>query len=185
MNVDNIQNMVEKDGIIFLSYGGFLTQTLIAGMTEALEKEAEYHDLNMGVANSIFTIFIELSQNVMSYSKNKNIDTEEIKAEGLIVVSKDEVGNYYIHCQNIITLEDKNKIEPKLEELLTLNKDEIKNRYRELRRNGKDVHDRGAGIGFYEIAKRSDEIKYEFKEINKNRCYFHFISRVNINREVK
>lgn len=183
MNVDNIQNMVEKDGIIFLSYGGFLTQTLIAGMTEALEKEAEYHDLNMGVSNNIFTIFIELSQNVMNYSKSKNINCKEVKAEGLIVVGKDEPGNYYIHSQNIVAIEDKNKIEPKLKDIMTLSREEIKKKYRELRRSGKDTHGKGGGIGFYEIAKRSDEIKYEFKKINEDKYYFHFISRININKE--
>lgn len=183
MNVDNIQDLVEKDGIIFLSYGGFLTQTLIAGMTEALEKEAEYHDLNIGVSSNIFTIFIELSQNVMNYSKSKNMDCKEVKSEGLIVVGKDEEGNYFIHSQNIIALEDKDKIEPKLEEILTMSRDEVKKKYRELRRSGRDTHGKGGGIGFYEIAKRSTEIKYEFKKINEGKYYFHFISRVNINKE--
>ena len=182
MNVDHIQNMVEKDGIIFLSYGGFLTQTLISGMTEALEKEAEYHDLGMGVSSNIFTIFIELSQNVMNYSKNKSKDCKEVKSEGLIVVGKDDDGNYYIHSQNIIALEDKNKMEPRLIDITSLSRDEIKKKYRELRRSGKDKHGRGGGIGFYEIAKRSSEVKYEFKEINEDKFYFHFISRVNINK---
>ena len=36
MNIHSIQKIVEKDGIVFLTYGGFLSQTLIAGMTEAL-----------------------------------------------------------------------------------------------------------------------------------------------------
>lgn len=183
MNVDNIQNMVEKDGIIFLSYGGFLTQTLIAGMTEALEKEAEYNDLNMGVANNIFTIFIELSQNVMNYSKSTRSDCKEVKSEGLIVVGKDDDLNYYIHSQNSIASEDKDKIEPKLQEILTMTKDEIKKRYRELRRSGHASHGKGGGIGFYEIAKRSDEVKFEFKKINEDKYYFHFMSRININRE--
>lgn len=183
MNVDNIQNMVDEDGIIFLSYGGFLTQTLIAGMTEALEKEADHHDLGMGVSSNIFTIFIELSQNVMNYSKSKAIDSNEVKSQGLIVVGKDEEGNYYIHSQNIVGIEDKEKMEPRLIDVTTLNRDEIKKKYRELRRSGKDSHGKGGGIGFYEIAKRSSEVKYEFKEINKNKYYFHFISRVNINKD--
>lgn len=183
MNVDNIQNMVEEDGIIFLSYGGFLTQTLIAGMTEALEKEAEYNDLNMGISSNIFTIFIELSQNVMNYSTHRNSDSKEVKSEGLIVVGKDDSGNYYIHSQNIVGQEDKDKIEPKLQELLGMERDDIKTRYRELRRSGKDSHGKGGGIGFYEIAKRSDEIQFEFKKVNEDKYYFHFISRVNINKE--
>lgn len=183
MNVDNIQNMVEEDGIIFLSYGGFLTQTLISGMTEALEKEAEYNELNMGVSTNIFTIFIELSQNVMNYSKNRHENCTEVKSEGLIVVGKDKEANYYIHSQNIIGQEDKDKIEPKLDELLNMNHDEIKKRYRELRRSGRDKHGKGGGIGFYEVAKRSDEIKFEFKPINEDKYYFHFISKINTKKD--
>ena len=183
MNVNNIQNMVDENGIIFLSYGGFLTQTLISGMTEALEKEAEYNDLNMGVSTNIFTIFIELSQNVMNYSKNRQANCSEVKSEGLIVVGKDKEGMYYIHSQNVIGKEDKERIEPKLTELLTMQHDEIKKRYRELRRSGKDTHGKGGGIGFYEIAKRSDEIKFEFKPINEDKYYFHFISKINTKKD--
>ena len=120
MNLDNIQNIVEQDGIIFLTYGGFLSQTLISGMTEALEKEAEHYKLNMGVSSNIYTIFIELSQNVMNYSKNKEKNSNEVKSEGLIVVGKDSDMNYYIHSQNIIAKSDKDKIEPKLEEIMLL-----------------------------------------------------------------
>jgi len=178
MDINNIQNIVEEDGIIFLSYGGFLTQTLISGMTEALEKETEKHELNMGIANNIFTIFIELSQNVMNYSKSKNKDCKKVLSEGLIVVGKDNDMNYYIHSQNVIAKADKDKIEPKLDEILTLSRDEIKQKYRELRKSGRDKHGKGGGIGFYEIAKRSDEIEYNFKEINEDKFYFHFVSKI-------
>lgn len=183
MNINNIQSMVEDDGIIFLSYGGFLSQTLISGMTEALEQEAEYHDLNMGIANNIFTVFIELSQNIMNYAKHKASDSKGTKSEGLIVVGKDTDGNYYIHSQNVIDVKDKEKIEPKLAELVTMTIDEIKKRYRELRRSGRDSHGKGGGIGFYEIAKRCNEMKYEFKELNENKYYFHLTARINITKE--
>jgi len=182
MNVDSIQNLVQKDGIIFLTYGGFLTQTLITGMTEALEKEAESNDLNMGIANNIFTIFIELSQNMMNYSKTKQAGCKDVNSEGLVLVGKDEK-SYFIHSQNIIDKADKEKIEPKLIEISTLSREEIKKKYRESRRSGKDTHGKGGGIGFYEISKRSDTIEYEFKKINDDKYHFHFISIVNINKE--
>ncbi len=182
MNVDNIQNIVEQDGIIFLSYGGFLTQTLIAGMTEALEKETTYHNLNMSISNNIFTIFIELSQNIMNYSKSKNKNCDVLKSEGLIVVGKD-TEHYYIHSQNAVDIRDKDKIEPKLCELLTMSRDDIKKTYRELRRSSKNTHEKGGGIGFYEIAKRSDEVKFEFKELHEDKYYFHFISKIKINKD--
>lgn len=184
MHINTLQSIVEKNGIIFLTYGGFLTQSLIVGMTEALEKEAKYDNLNMGIANSIFTIFIELAQNVMNYSKSKDINTQARRSEGFIVVSKDKMNNYSIHCQNIITKNDMLKINLKLKEISKLNKNELKKKYRELRSSGKNTHEKGGGIGFYEIAKRSNNIKFEFEEITKDRYYFHFVSYVKIKKEL-
>ena len=182
MNISEIQNIVDQDGIVFLSYGGFLSQALIAGMTEALEKETEYSDLSMGVSTNIFTIFIELSQNMMNYSKSINLYDNSNKSEGLIMVSKDD-NNYYIDSQNIISVTDKEKIEPKLIEIKNSSKDEIKKLYRESRKSGRDTHGKGGGIGFYEIAKRCDKIDYDFKQINEEKLYFHIKTTIHTNKE--
>jgi len=183
MNINEVQKMIDKDGIIFLSYGGFLSQALISGMTEALEKEAEYNEIRMGDSSNIFTIFIELSQNIMNYSKTANVDDTSFRPQGLILVSKSIDGNYHIHSQNIVSLQDKEKIEPKLLEIQSLDRDGIKARYRELRKSGKDTHGKGGGIGFYEIAKRCDSIEYEFKRINEDKFYFHLKTTIIINKK--
>ena len=183
MNIHEVQKLVESDGIIFLSYGGFLSQTLISGMTEALEKEAEHNGISMGVSNNIFTIFIELSQNMMNYSKNKYPHNRDIDPGGLIVVSKDKDMNYYIHSQNIVSVDDKIKMEPKLIDITTLTIDDIKKKYKELRRSGKDTHGKGGGLGFYEIAKKCDKVEYSFKEINDDKFYFHMKTQINTNKE--
>ncbi len=186
MDIGSIQNMIEKDGIVFLTYGGFLTQPLIASMTEALESEAQNKDLSAGISNNIFTIFIELSQNMMNYSKTADKNCRNISPEGLIIVSRDKENNYAIDSQNIISVDDKNKIEPKLIEIQSLDKDGIKQRYRELRRSGKNTHEKGGGIGFYEIAKRCDKIEYDMREINDDKYYFHIKTYImsNKNKEI-
>jgi hypothetical protein len=176
MDMKTIQKMVDNDGIVFLSYGGFLSQPLITGMTEALEKEVEYNDIKMSVANNIFIVFIELSQNMMNYSKSSQSD--EPRSRGLILVSKDKNNNYHIHSQNIVSKEDKEKIEPKLKEIKSMTKDELKKRYRELRKSGKNTHQKGGGIGFYEIAKKCDAIDYDFEPINEDKYYFHINSTI-------
>lgn len=181
MNIIKIQQLVDNDGIVFLSYGGYLSQTLISGMTEALELEAEEHGITMSVSNNLFTIFIELSQNIMNYSKA--VSSEKRKPQGLIVVSKDSDYNYYIHSQNIISLQDKEKIEPKLLEIQSLDKDGIKKRYRELRKSGQNTHGKGGGIGFYEIAKKCDAIEYDFTKINEGRYYFHIKTTTKIKKK--
>ena len=183
MDINNIQKIVEDDGIIFLSYGGYLSQVLISGMTEALEKEAEDNGLSMGSSSNIFTIFIELSQNMMNYSKSINEQESGIKPQGLILVAKDDDFNYYIHSQNIVSLADKEKIEPKLKEISNLDKEGLKKRYRELRKSGQNTHGKGGGIGFYEIAKKCDSIEYAFTSISENRYYFHIKTNILTTKE--
>ncbi len=184
MDISQIQKLVEDDGIVFIGYGGFLSQALISAMTEALEKEAEINDIGMGVSSSIFTVFIELSQNMMNYSKSILKDCRDIFPGGLIVVSRDSSGSsYYIHSQNIISIEDKEKIEPKLKEIKSLDRDGIKAKYKELRRSGKNTHGKGGGIGFYEIAKRCDSIEYDFKEINSDKLYFHIKTTIKLTKK--
>ena len=183
MNINEVKKMVDNDGIIFLSYGGYLSQTLIAGMTEALEKETEVNGINMTASNNIFTIFIELSQNIMNYSKTIKDDDTSTCSQGLILVSKDDSYNYHIHSQNILSLADKNKIEPKLLEIQSLDRDGIKKRYRELRRSGQHTHNKGGGIGFYEIAKKCNKIEYNFTKINEDRYEFHIKTTILTKKE--
>ena len=129
MDIKKIQNIVENEGVIFLTYGGFLSQTLISSMTESLEKEAEHNSLRIGIANDIFTIFIELAQNMMHYGKSLNEGKDPRRTEGLIVVGRDNDDNYYIHSQNIISKDDVTIMDPILSEIKSLNRDEIKKRY--------------------------------------------------------
>ncbi|MEA3290027.1 MAG: SiaB family protein kinase [Campylobacterota bacterium] len=185
MNINKIQEFVEEDGIVFLSYGGFLSQELISAMTEALEKEAEHNDISMGTSNNIFTIFIELTQNMMNYSKSRREDCDDLDPTGLVVVSREDDGIYAIHSRNVISNEDKEKIEPKLKEIKTLDKDGLKKRYRELRRSGRDTHEKGGGIGFYEIAKRCDDFEYDFQEINNSKLFFYVKTTIQMKQKEK
>jgi len=186
MNINDVQKLVYSEGIVFLSYGGFMSQELISAMTEALEKETQESDVTMGISNNIFTVFIELSQNMMNYSKSEESLSRNIVPGGLIVVSKNSQGSqYYIHSQNIISIDDKNIIEPKLDDISTLDIDGIKKRYKELRRSGKGTHAKGGGIGFYEIAKRCDGIEFDFNPINEDKFYFHIKATINTAKKQK
>ncbi len=174
MNIEKLESILEEDGIVFLTYGGFLTQELIAGMTDALEKESQSAELSIKLANNIFIIFIELSQNMMNYSKTKQEHEDKFDPKGLIMVGKNSEGHYYVMSRNIVDSEDKNKIEPKLQKIKESDIAEIKRLYKEARRSGKDTHHKGGGIGFYEIAKKSSMIEYSFTPINEKKFYFMF-----------
>jgi hypothetical protein len=182
-DIKRLESMLEEDGVVFLTYGGFLTQSLISGMTEALEKEAQGSNISLKVSGNIFTIFIELAQNMMNYSKK--VENGGFDPKGLILVGKTSDGDYYILSQNIVDKNDKAKMEPKLEITQKSSKDELKKLYREARKSGKDTHSKGGGIGFYEIGRRCNSIEYEFKAIPQDEDKFYFKFKAVILRDKK
>ena len=182
MKFDQLEDILKKDGIVFLAYGGFLTQQLIAGMTDALEKEAESNDLSLKVSGNIFTVFIELSQNMMNYSKDKHSEDVSYESKGLVVVGMEDDGNsYYIISRNLVDRSDKEKLQSCLIQLEGLEREELRKLYREKRKEGKEKHSRGAGIGFVEIARRCDKIEHWFEPFNKNRFFFTVKTTINKN----
>lgn len=176
MNFEDLRDIINREGIIFLSFGGILTQSLISELTESLEKEAVMYNLDMNTTHDISVIFIEITQNIMNYATSKQKDSRIYNSEGMIIVGRNTDDNYYVCSQNIIAQEDREKIEPRLNQIKLLSKAELKASYRELRRSGKHTHGRGGGIGFYEIAKRSKYINFNFVEVNENKNYFQFES---------
>ena len=173
MPIRHIKKLIEDDGIVFMTYVGVMSQTLLSGMIEALEEEQNLEGVPKKISHNVFTVLIEMTQNIIKYSKNEDEDGNKFKSNGLILVGKNDDDDFYVHSQNIVSLTDKNKITKRIEEIKKLNEDEIKQRYKELRRSAANSHEIGAGIGFYEIAKRAKNITYEFEEINNDKSNFY------------
>jgi len=180
MNIDQLEDFLDDSGIIFLSYCGILTQNLISNMTEALEKETLINNVSLSVSTNIFTIFVELSQNMMNYSKDTANSEDSFNPKGIVLVGYNEQNDsYYILSRNIISVKDKSKILPKLENIKPMNRDEIKQEYRKLRRSGRDKHQCGAGIGFLEIAKRCNNFDFKFNPLEDDKYQFSFQANIN------
>lgn len=129
---------------------------------------------DMNAIGKISTIVIELTQNMMHYSKSKELNSKEMVPAGLIEVTQDSESRYYVKSENIVSIEDKTRMETKLTEIQSLDALEVKKRYRELRKSGAHSHEKGGGIGFYEIAKLTQEFEYSFTEVNAEKYIYEF-----------
>jgi hypothetical protein len=176
ITIHSLESVFDEEQIIFLTYGGTFTQSLIAGMTGVLEKEIEEDELSMATSNKIFVVFIELAQNIMNYSK-KLKESHHFDPKGLIFVGKRE-HHYFVCGQNIITKEDKQLIEAKLNKIVTMDDAELKQCYREIRRSGKESHEKGSGLGFYEVARKVETLEFSFEEIDPDRYYFKICASI-------
>jgi len=176
ITINSLESIFNEEQIIFLTYGGTFTQSLIAGMTGVLEKEIEEDELSMATSNNIFVVFIELAQNIMNYAKKRK-NSLHFDPKGLVFVGKKE--NHYFVCgQNIVTEADKTLIEARLNEVTSLDKEGLKKRYREIRRSGRGSHEKGGGLGFYEIARKVENLDFRFDKISDDRYYFKLCATI-------
>jgi len=171
--------LIDNKPQILIEYEGEFTQEIANKYMEVIEDKIE----NMGVMSNLSTNFIEQYQNILNYGKSKNIENQKITPFGSIKLQKNPDNTYSIESLNIVSLADKQKIEPKLFEIQSLDKDGIKKRYRELRKSGINTHAKGGGIGMYEIAKRSSKIEYKMTQINEDRFEFKLLSFVSLSRK--
>ena len=151
-----------------LKYDGVITQNVVATSMDNIEAKIS----NMGLISKISTLTIELLQNMMNYSKDEKVGTRDIIPAGFIEIIQTNKKAYKSISKNIISINDKEKIEPILTEIQSLDESAIKKKYRELRRSGENTHKKGGGIGFYEIAKLCSSIDFEFTAINEDKYYF-------------
>jgi hypothetical protein len=161
-----------KDKKEIFKYEGIITQNVISAAVDNID---EIDDLR--ISSKLATIVIEMAQNIMHYM-------EKVKgSKAFIEIYYDENSDeYVVITRNVVLKEDKELIEQKLKEIKTLSKDEIKKRYKELRRSGLYKHDKGGGIGFYEIAKLADSISFKFEQIDEDRFNFEFIAKLKSKR---
>jgi PAS domain S-box-containing protein len=158
-----------------IKYEGLITQNFIGTAMDNIE----YRIKDLNLLGYISTIVIEMCQNIMNYAKDDIEGSTNLIPEGYISVIKQE-DLYFIESKNILSLKDKDKIEPTLKYIQSLDKQAIKKEYRKLRKSGINTHEKGGGIGMYEIAKVSDRINYEFIAINKDK--YHFIMQSYIKK---
>lgn len=172
MHVEQIDTTSTNNLVPLVTYQGVLTQDSISDMLEIIEDKLKNDAISKGLLAHIFIIFIELCQNMINYSKSAIPTDREITPDGFIRMYKNLTSNYVLESKNILSQDDKKRILTRLTDIDTLDRDKIKKRYKELRRSAKNTHNKGAGIGLYDIAKRCDSIQYNFEPINKDKLYF-------------
>ncbi len=179
MDISKIRKVMNEEGVVF-SFSGMISQSLTSFMLETAKTQLEDNGEDAKMIRSMFLIAIEQLQNIMSYSKEKDIhDGNRYTSPGVLVIGfSDELQKYYVNSSNEIFIQDQDKISQKIDYINSLEKDELRKYLREKLRSAEDVHDRGAGVGFIEMAKRSSEkLVYDFEEIDSKQ-YFHILAYV-------
>ncbi len=174
MNMLAFKKLLEKEGVLF-SFSGTVSQSILSSVAETLEKELQTTGIAFGLIQNIFAVFTEQMQNIMSYSQERiHLGNNAFESPGICIVGFDqEMGHFFVSSANIMHPEDESKLSEKLDKIIPMKKDELREYYKVLRRSGKEKHGRGAGLGFLEMAKKSAlPMEYAITHLDEERSFF-------------
>ncbi|MBN2444070.1 MAG: SiaB family protein kinase [Spirochaetales bacterium] len=188
------KDTIQKDGVICCFSGPF-TQDLLIGIGETLKKKMELDGESMSTAMDLFSIFVEETQNIIRHSAERlpvtkykpeagstldALQSEATKvhslALGIIVIGqKDDC--YYVQGGNYIENDKVEAIRNKLNTLRNMNKEELKNYYKEQRKRKSHNNWNDTGLGFIEVARKvSRPIEFKFEKIDDTYSFFSFLA---------
>jgi len=164
----------------------YITSKGIENHVAELKEFFKLNDIPVGVSNSVYSIFIEQMNNVLMYSAEYIIYSEDNNAnntdkhKGCFLFGED---NDVFILQSINHIEDSNIdfVVKKINFLNKMNKNELRQYYKEsIKSDNLNPYSKGAGLGLIDIAKQSDApIRYMFKPQDNGLSLFTMLIQIN------
>ncbi|WP_462379529.1 biofilm regulation protein kinase SiaB [Pseudomonas sp. Marseille-QA0892] len=141
---------------IMLCFNGPISRSLIEEIGNALRNYLAADHANPSSAMDVFAVYIEMTQNIRHYTREKDWSDQE--AGATVVVARDDAGRYVVSAGNLIEQADGERLVATIEGLAQLDKAQLKAAYKEqLRKPREEGADSGAGLGLIDIARKASE----------------------------
>jgi hypothetical protein len=168
------------DNSLILVYEGEFTQEITKSVLLMAERNLEYMEEESSTKKKVFNVMVECLQNICKH--NDKVAEDKLWNSAVFMIAKDE--EYYsIVSGNAIENTFIPSLEERLSQINSLDKEGLKNLYKDMLKNSQLSEKGGAGLGFVDIARKSGQkLEYSFEPINENSSFFCFrtkIARVN------
>ena len=139
---------------ILICFNGPISRTLISEIGIALKDHIESTQAQPSAAMDVFSVYIEMSQNIRHYAARMQYDDRQ--ASATVVIGETGDGHYEVSAGNLVEAADGETLLEKLKALSQLDKVELKALYKQQLRapRSSDQHT-GAGLGLIEMARKA------------------------------
>jgi hypothetical protein len=152
---------------IILDFQGAISQDMLVGMAELIRCKFS-QDIDSSVVKRLFSIFIEMAQNIAFYSAEKihlNNRNSEVGV-GIIMVSEKNK-SYTVTSGNLVPNDTITRITTHCEKINRMDKEELKQFFKEQIKTSRKAGEKGAGVGLIDIARKSGlPIRYEVTPVD-------------------
>jgi len=183
MSLEKIYSLyqtMEKEKVI-LSFNGDVTADFLTAVLDIMENKMNDLDETPKIKKKVYYVLVECLQNLYHHIVEEGIEESDNIASksALVMVVKDDQG-FMIQTGNYIDINNVLELDNRLKKINSLNKNNLRDYYREVLGNG-IVSDKGtAGLGMIDIARKSgNKLEYEFLEIDNEFSFFSLNVKIN------
>lgn len=174
-----IQYQNIHDNNIILMYKGILTFDLLSAIIGSVERRINEFETERRIQKKFYSILTECIQNVYYHLEEVEVKDQSIDAESVLILISAKPKYYSIKTCNSIPKASVKLLSEKIDQINSLDKDELKEMYRLALSNEEFSSKNTAGIGLMEIARKADyKLDYNFEKINDEFSYFNFEIRL-------
>jgi hypothetical protein len=165
---------------LILVYQGDFTQETTKSILAMAERNIDSSGEESSIKRKVFNVMVEALQNIVKHSDEMVDGT--MRSHAAIFLIGREANRYTIMSGNPIRKENTAKLQKKLEHINSLDKEGLKDLYKEIIKNTTISEKGGAGLGFVDMARKSGErLDFEFPQMSDEYCFFTL--KVNVQRE--
>jgi hypothetical protein len=168
------------DSDIVMSFKGIITQELLADLGDIIRDHFEDLRHRPQIVKKIFSVFIEVAQNILHHSAEKIVDDEGGERGAGIVMMREITGGFEIFSGNLIENEHSKSIEESCHLINSLDRKELRRVFKEKINSPLESGHRSAGLGLIDIARKSDnKIDFEINRINDDHSFLMLSVRID------
>lgn len=162
---------------LILVYEGEFTQEITKSVLAMAERNMDSTGEESGIKRKVFNIMVECLQNIVKHS-----DEAEPSQSAIFMIGRQQE-EYIIISGNSMKKENVDSLKERLDKINSLDKDGLKNLYKDIIKNTQISEKGGAGLGFVDMARKSGrKLEYDFQDLDE-KCSF-FCLKATIGRAI-
>lgn len=172
-----------RDNHIQFSYKGPITQDVLISLGDTIKEKLHRDDCDAKVIRRVFSVLVEAAHNILKYSMEKTAAEAPNKSTGigLIGIGKTEPNLFLVFSGNIVSPAEAEAISARLDHINSLSRAELQKNYSQQLKQGKITPEGSAGLGLYEVARKSDRpIEYSFSPMEDGNMFFELKTFIEV-----
>lgn len=162
---------------IILIYQGLFDQAMIKSVVAMTEKKLIDENIEENLRRKLFNVMVEGLQNISKHQ----LPSANNSKNPFLMINRDET-SYNVMTGNFISNDKISIVKEKIDFINSLNKEELKEHYKNARLNSVISDVGGAGLGFIDMVRKSgNKLNYKFYDVDPALSFFVLHSKINNN----